>query len=69
MYTSLGDLPSNLDLWLTQQGAPSGQGQVLVATHSLRAYSDALISFNVNRDNALTSGYTLICVSGYLATI
>jgi hypothetical protein len=66
MYTSLGTTASNLDLFLTFQGAASGQS-IYVATHSIRAYSDGPISFDVNRDNAETSGYALICISGYLA--
>ena len=66
MYTSLGAVPGNFDLNLTQQGASGGM-QTLVATHPLRAYSDQLIAFNVNRDNATTSGEALIAISGYLA--
>jgi hypothetical protein len=65
MYTGLGTSPSNLDLTLTPQGVVDGQ-QILVATHRARAYADSMLSFNVNRDNAITSGYALICVSGYL---
>jgi hypothetical protein len=68
MYTSLGSAPSNLDLWVTPQGQVGGN-ETLVATHTLRAYSDASISFNVNRDNATTAGYALICISGYLADV
>jgi hypothetical protein len=66
MYTSLGTIPSNLDLFLTFQGNVSSQS-IYVATHSIRAYSDGPISFDVNRDNAETGGYALICISGYLA--
>ncbi len=65
MYTSLGSVPSNLDLFLTFQGNVSGNA-VYVATHSLRAYSDNEIDFDINRDNATTSGSALICVSGYI---
>lgn len=65
MFTGLGQQPSNLDLVLTPQGIAGGQ-QVLVATHCARAYADSLLAFDVNRDNAVTSGYALICVSGYL---
>jgi hypothetical protein len=65
MYTGLGTSPSNLDLVLTPQGIVNGQ-QVLVATHGARAYADSLLEFNVNRDNAITSGDALICISGYL---
>src|SRR5262245_30212905 len=66
MYTSLGSTPSNLDLSLTPQGIVQGQ-QILVATHSVRVYSDNEIQFNVNRDNAQTPGHALICISGYLS--
>jgi hypothetical protein len=66
MYTSLGSQPSNLDLFVTFQGNASGQS-IYAATHSIRAYSDGPIEFNINRDNAETSGYALICISGYLA--
>jgi hypothetical protein len=65
MFTSLGSAPSNLDFVLTPQGTISGK-DVLVGTHSIRAYTDGLIEFNVNRDNAQTTGYALICISGYL---
>jgi hypothetical protein len=44
----------------------AGGQQVLVATHCARAYADSLLAFNINRDNPFTSGYALICVSGYL---
>ncbi len=64
MFTGLGPNPSNLDLALTPQGIVNGQ-QVLVATHCIRAYADSL-DFNVNRDNPVTTGSALICVSGYL---
>lgn len=65
MYTSLGSIPSNLDLVLTPQGQPEGQN-TYEATHSIRAYTDHDIFFNVNRDNATTKGYALICISGYI---
>jgi hypothetical protein len=65
MFTSLGSTPSNLDFVLTPQGTVSGK-DVLVGTHSIRAYTDGLIEFDVNRDNAQTTGYVLICISGYL---
>jgi hypothetical protein len=65
MYTSLGRTASNLDLVLVPQGGVAGQS-VFIASHSLRAYTDNLIEFCVNRDNATTSGSALICVSGYL---
>jgi len=65
MYTSLGFVPSNLDLTLTPQGQFGGQ-QILMCTHSVRVYSDSLIEFDVNRDNAQTTGNAFICISGYL---
>jgi len=65
MYTSLGVVPSNLDLFLTFQGNVSGSA-IYVATHSLRVYTDNEIEFNINRDNATTSGSALICISGYI---
>jgi hypothetical protein len=65
MYTSLGVQPSNIDLFLTFQGNVSGQS-IYVATHSIRAYTDSLIEFDINRDNATTSGSALICISGYV---
>ncbi len=66
MYTSLGQAASNLDLVLTRQGQVASGQDVLVATHTIRAYSDGLIQFNVNRDNAQTEGHAFICISGYL---
>ena len=66
MYTSLGTTPSNLDLFVTHQGDFQGKA-VYVATHSLRTYSDNTIEFDINRDNATTTGSGLICVSGYIA--
>jgi hypothetical protein len=68
MYTSLGVAPSNLDFFLTPQGQVSGR-EILVATHSVRVYSDHLIEFNVNRDNAQTEGDAFICISGYLIDV
>ena len=65
MYTSLGSTPSNLDFVLTPQGTVGGR-DLFVATHSVRVYSDQLIEFNVNRDNAQTEGDAFICISGYL---
>jgi hypothetical protein len=65
MYTSLGTVPSNLDLFLTFQGNVSGNA-IYDATHSLRAYTDNEIDFDINRDNAATSGSALICISGYI---
>lgn len=65
LFTSLGPIPSNLDLTLTSQGQIAGT-QILVATHSVRIYSDHMIEFNVSRDNALTEGTALICISGFL---
>jgi hypothetical protein len=66
MYTSLGSVPSNIDLFVTFQGNVGGSA-VYVATHSLRVYSDNSIDFNINRDNAITTGSALICISGYIA--
>jgi hypothetical protein len=68
MYTSLGTVASNLDLFLTFQGDASGQA-IYVATHSIRAYTDNEINFEIEieRDNATTRGSGLICVSGYVA--
>jgi hypothetical protein len=68
MYTSLGFAPSNLDFVLTSQGQAGGR-EILVATHSVRAYSDHLIEFNVNRDNAQTEGDAFICISGYFIDV
>ena len=65
MYTSLGSVPSNLDLFLTFQGNVGGSA-IYDATLSVRAYTDHDIDFDVNRDNATTSGSALICVSGYI---
>jgi hypothetical protein len=66
LFTSNGTAAGNFDLALVKQGVLGGQQQ-LVATHSVRVYSDGLIVFNVNRDNATTKGNALICVSGYVA--
>jgi hypothetical protein len=68
MFTSLGYVPSNLDLFLTPQGQVGGQ-QILVATHLVRVYSDQLVAFNVNRDNAQTEGDAFICISGHLVDV
>ena len=54
----------NFDLALAPQGIVNGQS-VYVATHTVRAYTDNFLAFNVNRDNASTPGSALICVSGY----
>lgn len=66
MYTSLGSIASNIDLFVTPQGVVSGQ-TIYDATHSIRAYSDGPIEFDINRDNAVTPGHALICISGYIA--
>jgi hypothetical protein len=55
----------NFDLALTPQGVVNGQS-VYVGSHMVRAYTDGFLGFNVNRDNATTPGYALICVSGYV---
>jgi hypothetical protein len=68
MFTSLGFAPSNLDLILTLQGHVGGR-DFLVATHSVRVYSDHLIEFNVHRDNPVTEGDAFICISGYLIDV
>jgi hypothetical protein len=65
LFTSLGSVSSNLDLFLTIQGNVSGNA-IYDATHSLRAYSDSDIEFDINRDNATTNGSTFICISGYI---
>ena len=66
LFTSLGMAPSNLDFSLAPQGTVAGM-DILMATHTIRAYSDHQIEFNVNRDNAQTEGNATICISGYLA--
>jgi hypothetical protein len=66
MYTSLGQIPSNIDFFVTPQGIAGGRA-IYVATHSIRAYSDHVIEFDINRDNATTTGAALICISGYIA--
>jgi len=68
MYTSLGFAPSNLDFVLTPQGQVGGR-EILVATHSVRVYSDHSIEFNVNRDNAQTEGDAFICISGHFIDV
>ncbi len=68
MNTSLGFVASNLDFVLTPQGQVGGR-ELLVATHTIRAYSDHLVEFNVNRDNAVTEGDAFVCVSGYLVDV
>jgi hypothetical protein len=60
-----GTAASNLDFTLTPQGQVAGQ-QILIGTHNVRVYSDSLIEFNVNRDNAQTTGHAFVCISGYL---
>jgi hypothetical protein len=67
MYTSLGSVPSNIDLFLTFQGNVGGDA-IYVATHPLRVYTDNDIDFNINRDNATTTGSALICISGYISS-
>jgi hypothetical protein len=65
MFTTLGSAASNLDFTLTPQGQVGGR-RILMCTHAVRVYSDSQIEFNVNRDNAQTTGSALICISGYL---
>jgi hypothetical protein len=67
MNTTLGTRPSNLDLVLTLQGTPNGVA-IWVCTHSLRAYSETMVEFWVNRDNPWTEGEAFVCVAGYLVT-
>ena len=55
----------NFDLALTPHGVRNGQS-IYVATHTVRAYTDGFLEFNINRDNAVTSGHALVCVSGYV---
>ena len=68
LFTSLGHAPSNLDLVLTPQGEFLGL-QRLVATHSLRVYSDHLIEFSVSRNDSETAGEALVGISGYLVDV
>ena len=55
----------NFDLALTPQGVRNGQS-IYVVSDMVRAYTDGFLAFNINRDNAVTDGYALICVSGYV---
>jgi hypothetical protein len=68
MYTGLGQRSANFDIAVTPQGIVGGNS-VFVATHSLRAYADNGVRFNINRDNPHTKGRALICVSGYLVKL
>jgi hypothetical protein len=68
MFTSTGLYTGNIDLVLTFQGLSGGMA-AWMATHSLRAYTDGYLEFNVNRDNESTKGQAFICVSGYLVKI
>jgi hypothetical protein len=66
MYTGFSNgQAGNFDLALTPQGVRAGRS-IYVATQMVRVYTDGFLAFNVNRDNATTSGYALICVSGYV---
>src|SRR5262249_21406506 len=66
MFGSLGTLPSNIDLFLTYQGNV-GSNSLYVATHALRIYCDSNdIAFNINRDNATTTGSAFVFMSGYI---
>jgi hypothetical protein len=66
MFTGFSDgQAGNFDLTLTSQGIVNGQS-IYVTTHLVRAYTDGFLAFNVNRDNDITPGYALICVSGYV---
>jgi hypothetical protein len=68
LYTSLGHSPSNLDLTLTPHGELFGLEQ-LVATHSLRVYSDQSIELNVSRNGTDGEGYAVVCISGYFVDV
>jgi hypothetical protein len=68
LFTSLGTAPSNLDLTMERQSAAGAVNAQFMATHALRVYSDQLVAFNINRDNATTAGSAFICISGYLAS-
>ena len=63
--TSLGQIPSNHHLLVSPQGEVGGQS-IFVGTNSIRAYTDHDIAVGINRDNATTSGYALVSVSGYV---
>jgi len=65
LVTALGSQGSNLDLTVSPQGVVNGK-QILVATHSIRAYTDGLLDVVVNRDNDTTTGTATVCISGYL---
>ena len=67
-YTGVNGGAGNLDLVLTPQGTVNGK-TLLSCTHAVRLYTDTPIDFNVNRDNALTEGHAIVCVSGYLIDI
>jgi hypothetical protein len=54
----------NFDLALTPQGIVNGLS-IYVATHAVRAYTGGFLWFVVQRDNAVTTGYALVSVSGY----
>lgn len=66
MHTSVGAVPSDLDLTLTGRGRAVGGGDVLFATHAVRAHSDGVVEFAVSRDDASCGGDAFICISGYL---
>jgi hypothetical protein len=68
MFTGIGMTAGNFDLVLAAQGLAGGQA-IWTATHSLRTYADSLLAFNINRDNAMTPGSALICVSGHLVDL
>jgi hypothetical protein len=67
-HTSLGTVPSNVDLVLTPQ-YPLSCLQTLVCTHSLRLYTDRLIQFDIYRTDPKAVGEALICISGYRVDI
>jgi len=65
LVTGLGSTASNLDLTVTPQGVVGGK-QILVATHSIRAYADSILDCVVTRDTASNVGTATVCISGYL---
>jgi hypothetical protein len=68
MFTGIGMTAGNFDLVVVAQGLAGGQA-IWTATHSLRTYADSLLAFNINRDNAMTPGSALVCVSGHIVDL
>jgi len=70
LVTRSGTDVYKFDLALASQGRVGGQAEVLVATHTIRAYADSEdFQVNVNRDNEETPAQAIICVSGYLVDL